>query len=724
MGRNILKSQHHFRLSNLILHSVVLLFVVTNAFADEPIPTGPDALTMHDYYQSSIAIETELFLEGYKKHGKRNDAWDDAAIHFIELFILCYSGDPKQQNLENLKAAGKAAIDLGCDDPLVLYGYGYAIDRQSNSRRGEKYLGDGSIGLKNSKYPAYLFARAAARLGRYLKIWNRHKESRVLYEVAANAFIRAAEETPDEYFQQRFLTNILQIQLNKNMPLDIAETLLEGLQMVGGLNSCTLNTCLGIYHERVGWEARGSGFANTVTEEGWEIFAKHQDLARSYLVKAHELDPTRPEAASYMIKIAMTGHAGPGESERFWFDKAVAAQMDWPPAYSHFQWAMRPRWSGSPEEMFEFGLECANTERFDTIVPYKLIKILIDIDSEEQYSRRFWRLNRVDKITSPLLEQLAADPKNVRYAKTYRTTQLGFLWALDNFEDAKKVLEQINYEPMAETLRQLRMSRRRILDDVQIFTGEYKEEVSAADSLSRVKDFKGAAQAYEKIIEEIDDDSKLMPILHDRFVTAKIEAQFKKGEWVDLKFEEGLPGWRNRGGVWHSSSPDSIKGGPQGNGLFLISKFDVGEQFELTGKIDLRNLPIYKSPNAGVVFQYDDNVRFDSSIWLAFQIYNRKKEAWIGYRFWKGSGEYLQISKPKTKDTYDFHLKSWGEEAVLYLNGLLIFADQIKIGRYFEQGQTIGLGSSYSSNSGYVLFENLKLRRLDERPEELDANEP
>ena len=144
----------------------------------------------------------------------------------------------------------------------------------------------------------------------------------------------------------------------------------------------------------------------------------------------------------------------------------------------------------------------------------------------------------------------------------------------------------------------------------------------------------------------------------------------------------------------------------------------------MTGKIDLRNLPIYKSPNAGVVFQYDDNVRFDSSIWLAFQIYNRKKEAWIGYRFWKGSGEYLQISKPKTKDTYDFHLKSWGEEAVLYLNGLLIFADQIKIGRYFEQGQTIGLGSSYSSNSGYVLFENLKLRRLDERPEELDANEP
>ena len=711
-------------MSNLIPYAVVLLCIVVTTTADEPIPKGPDALTRHDFEKARFAIDTESCLEGYKKHGKRNDAWDDEAIHFMKMFVLCFSGAPNQPSMEQLKAAGKVVIDLGCDDPLVLFGYGYAIDRPTHRSGAEKHLVKAVAAFEGSQYPAYLYVAAASRLARFLEAWDRPEEAHAYHQIAANASIVAAEAAPDEYFPQRFLANNLKLQLKNYLPFDISETLIEGLQLVGGLNSCTLSTCMGVYHDRVGWEARGDGFANTVTEKGWEIFAKHQEISRSYLVKAHELDPSRPEAASLMISIATAGYAGPGESERFWFDKAVAAQMDWPPAYTRILWSMRPRWGGSHEEMFEFGLECARTERFDTYVPYELIGILLDIDKEQQYSKRFWRLNRIYPIANPILEQLVLNPAHKHDILEYRTIQVGMAWVMHEFVDAKKMLDQANNELDEAWLINQNMSARKILDDVHIFTSNFADKITAADKLSSVKNFKGAVNAYDEIIKQIEDDPALMVILRDRLVTAEIETQFKTGEWVDLKFEEGNPGWRARGGIWHSSSPEIIKGGPQFNGLFLISKFAVGDQFELSGKIDMSNLRRRNDSDAAIVFQHSDNVKSDNSHWLAFQIYARQKRAWIGNRFWKGSGQYLPLGKRRIY-VYDFHLKNWGEEAVLYLNSTLVFSGKIKIHSSFKSGQSIGLAGSYATASaGYALYENLKLRKLNERPEELNAIKP
>lgn len=711
-------------LTSFVPYIIVLLFLATSAYADKPIPTDTSALTMSDYDNYSFATDTEAYVEGYKKHGKRNEAWDKEAIEFIEMCVKCFSGAPYPPSLDHLKAKGKILFDKGCNDPLVLYGYGYAYDRLDNQRGAEKYLVAAVEGLPDSEYPPHLLGSVASRLARFLEVWERPDEARVYHQIAVNAFIRAAEAEPDEFFAQRVLVNRFELQLDEYLPLDIAKTFIEGLQLVGGLNACTLNTCMGIYHCKAGWDARGKGFANTVGEDGWDIFANEQEKARSYLVKAHELDPSRPEAATVMIKVAMAGHAGPGESERSWFDKAVAAQMDWPSAYSRILWSMRPRWGGSHEQMFEFGLECARTERFDTQVPYKLIKVLMDIDREEKYSRRFWRLNRVDQIAIPVLDQLASDPTQTHNMQAYRTIQAGIFWALDKFDDAKRMLDLIDSDLKSGTLQNLRMSRREILDDVHAFTGKFAETITEADSLHRVKNFKGAVKAYENIITQIEDDSKLMSILRDRIVTAEIEGQFKTGQWVDLKFEDGNPGWRVRAGVWHSSSPESIKGGPQHDGLYLISNFDVGTQFEITGEIDLSNLARRDSSNAAIVFQYRDYVYSDNSFWLSFQIYARQKRAWIGYRFWKGSGKYLPLGR-RREYVYDFHLKSWGEEAVLHLNDKLMFADQITIDRYFIPGQAIGLGGSYSSSSaGYAIYKNLKLRRLDVRPAELHTVEP
>jgi len=62
-----------------------------------------------------------------------------------------------------------------------------------------------------------------------------------------------------------------------------------------------------------------------------------------------------------MIAVAMAGEAEPSETPRVWFDRAVAAQFDYYEAYSSLLWSLRPRWLGSHEEMYDFGLECLAT---------------------------------------------------------------------------------------------------------------------------------------------------------------------------------------------------------------------------------------------------------------------------------------------------------------------------------------------------------------------------
>ena len=696
------------------LYAFAILTITSVAIADEPIPTDPSAFTMRDYRQRSIANDRVWYLEGYKQHGHRDDAWDESAIEFIEMCIAVFNDVPNAPDFKELQSAGEQVVNAGCTDPLVLYGYGYARDRRNHRRGAEQYLRAAVQGLPDSDYPATLLGSAASRLARFLEAWNRDDEARAFHQIAANAFVRAADTDPHDSFSQRELVSRLELQLNDYLPADIAASLADGLQMVGGIDPCTLNTALGLHHVAAGWRERGKGYANTVTEEGWAGFKKHLEQAQTYLVKAYELDPTRPEAATAMITVAMGGYAAPGETERLWFDRAVAAQMDWPQAYSHLMWSIRPRWGGSHEQMFEFGIECAQTERFDTDVPYYLIKALLDIDNDQEYSRRFWRQNRVDVFAGQILDQLASHPSHAHRANEFRTIQAGIAWAVRDYEQARRVIQHLANDLEAQPLLKMRIARRQLLDDAKAFTSSFADEIHSADRLRDLGQLDGAAKTYEQIATRIEDNPPLAAILRDRIVTTNLQTQFNSGEWVELKFEDGLPGWRKRAGAWHSSTSNSVKGGPNDDGLFLISEFDVGPRFELQGEIDMSKLRRENDANTGIVFQYLE--AFDRADWLAFQIYNREKRAWIGYRFWKAKGEYLPLGR-RVEQSFKFHLQNWDNEAVLYLNGELMFQGRLQPTDYFNPGAAIGLAGSYAGNSGYAVFRDLRLRQLTERPE-------
>lgn len=110
------------------------------------------------------------------------------------------------------------------------------------------------------------------------------------------------------------------------------------------------------------WDARGNGYADTVTEEGWKLFAARLAQARELL----DADPALQRWPGYfevMLIIAM----GEGwERPRYdrLFDRAVQLAPDYETFYFRKALNLQPKWSGRDEsEWVEFARQSAAATR-------------------------------------------------------------------------------------------------------------------------------------------------------------------------------------------------------------------------------------------------------------------------------------------------------------------------------------------------------------------------
>ena len=56
------------------------------------------------------------------------------------MWALAFSNMPNAPHYEDLKMKGEELIDLGCDDPLVLYCYGTALEDSGELTDAGKYI--------------------------------------------------------------------------------------------------------------------------------------------------------------------------------------------------------------------------------------------------------------------------------------------------------------------------------------------------------------------------------------------------------------------------------------------------------------------------------------------------------------------------------------------------------------------------------------------------------
>jgi hypothetical protein len=119
--------------------------------------------------------------------------------------------------------------------------------------------------------------------------------------------------------------------------------------------SITAHTALAAAYVKYAWQARGSGYGNTVTEEGWQLFRERLHKAEGYVEDARKLPSVDPHL-DYVNLILARGLGWEWPRYNAVFDDAVKREPGY--MYLYFQKATYalPRWSGKRGDVEKFAL--------------------------------------------------------------------------------------------------------------------------------------------------------------------------------------------------------------------------------------------------------------------------------------------------------------------------------------------------------------------------------
>jgi hypothetical protein len=131
-------------------------------------------------------------------------------------------------------------------------------------------------------------------------------------------------------------------------------------------------TIQGSFNIDYAWDARGNGYANTVTGGGWALMQQRLTKADAALENAWAMDHADSAAAAEMIRVEQGQGQGRDRME-LWFKRAMDADPDNYYACAQKLYYLEPKWYGNAQEMLKFGHECRDGGNWDAGIPYILI---------------------------------------------------------------------------------------------------------------------------------------------------------------------------------------------------------------------------------------------------------------------------------------------------------------------------------------------------------------
>jgi hypothetical protein len=117
--------------------------------------------------------------------------------------------------------------------------------------------------------------------------------------------------------------------------------------------SAAARVALAIAYMGWGWEARGSGYANTVSQEGWDLFKKRVGIAKTTLVEAARLKEKCP-GWFYVMQNISRAEAWSKSDEKELFDQAISFEPGFYYFYQNHAQFLLPKWYGAEGETQAF----------------------------------------------------------------------------------------------------------------------------------------------------------------------------------------------------------------------------------------------------------------------------------------------------------------------------------------------------------------------------------
>jgi hypothetical protein len=192
---------------------------------------------------------------------------------------------------------------------------------------------------------------------------------------SANLFKSMLEYAPQFRTDVTYLSSLADLAMQLSQP-DLAELVLkEWRKNIQGYTGCRAR---GSSFIRWAWQERGGGFADTVTDQGWEHFRKWLSLAREELERALKVNPLGWEAHVDLIEVGM-GLELPHEFLDEHFRAAIKLCPQSYGAYQNMFQSLMPRWGGEPKVFLAFARDCIKTEFWDDQIPQLASRVMKDI---------------------------------------------------------------------------------------------------------------------------------------------------------------------------------------------------------------------------------------------------------------------------------------------------------------------------------------------------------
>jgi len=406
--------------------------------------------------QSRLAWNLKTTVGAYQNIGNTDPKWDEAATNALAEFAAsrAYTLSADEDWTTIIRTNCDAAVQAGCDDPLIRYLYIRFSMSQTNSPQdfagAFRSMADD---MQHSSYPNIRKFYAALRTAEQLKF------------AAGNI-----RETPPEVHQYRHLavTNLINALDEKQMPAGEAYDACRDMLAALKQNESQYKDCYsriqksfilkrpdesdswlleGLAQIDLAWFARGSGYANTVTDDQWKAFRADLASAAESLNKAWKLNPKDPRIPIEMMTVDLGQGQGRDQME-LWFGRAMELDPNNYDACSSKLYYLEPKWYGSAADMLDFGRECVASPNWGGRVPLILVDAHYNICNEyadPSERTNYWKQPQVwADIKSAYDKFFELNPAAVGYyyayaLYAYRAEQ----W--DVFNGLIQKLEPVNY---------------------------------------------------------------------------------------------------------------------------------------------------------------------------------------------------------------------------------------------------------------------------------------
>jgi hypothetical protein len=680
------------------------------AVASQPVVWTTNTSTMAEASLRARDFRTRQWLDGYEQRGQRNPECDAEVVKFMETWIARnYGGSAATNDMSLNDESEKLSEDTNCTDPLVLTAVASCAETSTDAIRQYKRALKGFKGSHHKAYPEFnANIELSARLQQRVNSGN--ATVAYGYEAAALPLLRQCFQ--DGSFTTNDQQEIAEIFINNwgyNFFWRHAPEVCAIVHDAGPGYRWLALTLDGEHEIIAAWAARGGGYANTVTEPGWQSFNSHLAAARTDLTEAWNSQPMWPLAPERMIYVSL------GDSDinemRLWFDRTTTAQIDYNRAWTDFRWGLRPRWYGNEASLLAIGVAAVNTGRFDTDVPRKYIDAIYDVESEIGESSGEHIFGRAD--IWPNLQRMydgyLAAPSQTENRAGWRTSYAVVAYFAGKYDVTRTQLEALDWQPVQQNLAGWGVDLSQMSLEVAARTGPLGVKISAVESLRTMGNTSDALAEYKKI-ENSDADDRTHQFVTTRIKELQLSLQLEKGQWVDfLPAKNDDPNWNFNLGQFQVLADGALQAKSAPNGHVAYCSITISTNFEVRGQFETVQTSGKNYFQAGLDF---GDTSQDRNNWFSFRIRRGNGDSVSIGRGWSRSEIHQQATLNDTTNAFDFIFQNGLVTASV--NGGEIFHQARLPAEFSEPRGTLTLGLGALTREGAIIrYRNIQVRNLN-----------